>query len=108
MTSARWEQLSEAIREREGWHLEEDGFGEPIWCFPPEGGRLVLSVDSEGFHIYISNREDHDFVVQTVDEVLGWLDENESRYSDPPAVYRELFDHLLPGEVEKWKDEMDE
>jgi hypothetical protein len=105
MNDARlWDELSGALERRPGWHLEDDGYGKPIWCFSTHNCRVVLSVEDGAFILYVADT-DSDTRHAELAPVLAWLDEHEDEYADLTEMEQAMFEHLLPGEVERWKRE---
>jgi hypothetical protein len=101
-----WDELSEILSTRPGWHLETDGFSpSPIWCFGLGGAcRLVISMQARGSLLY-DHAADTEHPFSELDDVMAWLEVHESEYEGFTELQTELMGDLLPKAIDEWKDE---
>jgi hypothetical protein len=98
------------LRPREGWYfvVDEDAgeWSSPLaWCFGLAGEcRLAVTIRAPFIQLYVHDR-DEEIPFDTPEELIGWLNENEHQWEGLSPLGQQLMDHLLPGQVERWRDE---
>lgn len=90
---------------RPEWRFESDlGEGTMAWCLGFDTEARVVTVEAGRVNLFVYDTdEDIEFI--SVGGIADWADKHEAEYAEPSALYRQLTDHLLPGEVEKWANE---
>ena len=103
-----WKSLWPVFNGRPGWHFflpnwEDRHSQDPIWAFPGSGLRIVVSVQESHYFLAYISETDTEYPFTSIEELTAWLEKTEPDYEGFTSLQEELFDYLLPKQVEKWK-----
>lgn len=105
-----WVGLGRILGGRVEWYfVEPTGTpAEAMWCFGLAGeARLVATADRGRCCLYVHDRDREEFFDGPSD-FNRWLDEHEHEYEGLSPLGQELFGHLLPGQVDEWRERQGE
>jgi len=110
MTDAEgtWLELSTLLEGRVGWWLDDEG--RQLWHFGLEGAsRLNVTVVGAGrVGLFDAHKDDDVKDVQSIRDLAEWLRVHEHEYEGFTELQLQLMDHLLPLQIDEWKEDQGE